>query len=200
MRYLLKPLLGYICGKLPTRFGLSHGRGAETSPKSDSCVEANHRKLARFLEILVAFRSRYNCVYLCNARRGTLVPLLTPISLQQIDYSLHLFHFVKMEHTSPAIRTITVSRRRNGLVPACEPCRKAKVRCDYTTTGGGTCSRCKKRAKSSACVVLDAPMTGMVSTLFSDSQFLTQYTSSEYVDFRSILYITRDIIPFFGRL
>jgi hypothetical protein len=50
-------------------------------------------------------------------------------------------------------------RRRNGLRPACEPCRKAKVRCDNTSTAS-VCPRCRKRQTPSLCVFLDAPMTG----------------------------------------
>jgi hypothetical protein len=52
-----------------------------------------------------------------------------------------------------------VGRRRNGLLAACEPCRKAKVRCDLASCNGNVCSRCKKRKDPSRCVVLDAPMT-----------------------------------------
>lgn len=52
-----------------------------------------------------------------------------------------------------------VGRRRNGLLAACEPCRKAKVRCDIAGSNEGTCSRCRKRKDPSRCVVLDAPMT-----------------------------------------
>jgi len=50
-------------------------------------------------------------------------------------------------------------RRRNGLRPACEPCRKAKVRCDHTSTAS-ICSRCRKRQTPDSCIFLDAPMTG----------------------------------------
>jgi hypothetical protein len=51
-----------------------------------------------------------------------------------------------------------VHRRRNGLQPACEPCRKAKVRCD-TTTSESICARCRKRKSPSQCIFLDAPMS-----------------------------------------
>lgn len=51
-----------------------------------------------------------------------------------------------------------VRKRRNGLQPACEPCRRAKVRCD-TSPPGSLCSRCRKRKTASQCIFLDAPMT-----------------------------------------
>jgi Fungal Zn(2)-Cys(6) binuclear cluster domain len=51
-----------------------------------------------------------------------------------------------------------VHRRRNGLQPACEPCRKAKVRCD-TTPLESICARCRKRKSPSQCIFLDAPMS-----------------------------------------
>lgn len=53
----------------------------------------------------------------------------------------------------------TPTRRRNGLQPACEPCRKAKVRCDHTSTAS-VCSRCRKRQTLDLCIFIDAPMTG----------------------------------------
>ena len=54
------------------------------------------------------------------------------------------------------------TRRRNGLQPACEPCRKAKVRCDHTSTAS-VCSRCRKRQTPDLCIFLDAPMAGQSS-------------------------------------
>ena len=46
-------------------------------------------------------------------------------------------------------------RRRNGQQAACEPCRKAKLRCDHALP---VCSRCRKRRTLTQCVVLPAPM------------------------------------------
>ncbi|CZR65944.1 uncharacterized protein PAC_15844 [Phialocephala subalpina] len=66
-----------------------------------------------------------------------------------------------MLQTSPSLidrRAGTVSKRRNGLNPACESCRKAKVRCDITPSET-VCARCKKRKNPSSCVFLEAPMT-----------------------------------------
>lgn len=57
-----------------------------------------------------------------------------------------------------ASKTAPIRKRRNGLTPACEPCRKAKVRCD-TNPVGSLCSRCKKRKTDDRCIFLDAPMT-----------------------------------------
>jgi hypothetical protein len=47
-------------------------------------------------------------------------------------------------------------RRRNGQQAACEPCRKAKLRCDHAFP---VCSRCRKRRTPTECVILAAPMT-----------------------------------------
>jgi Fungal Zn(2)-Cys(6) binuclear cluster domain len=46
--------------------------------------------------------------------------------------------------------------RRNGQQAACEPCRKAKLRCDHALP---VCSRCKKRRTPTQCVVLATPIT-----------------------------------------
>ncbi|TVY65546.1 hypothetical protein LSUE1_G009661, partial [Lachnellula suecica] len=59
---------------------------------------------------------------------------------------------------SPSRRPGSVGKRRNGLQPACENCRKAKVRCD-TTSSETACTRCRMRKKPFICVFLDAPMT-----------------------------------------
>ncbi|CZR70092.1 uncharacterized protein PAC_19993 [Phialocephala subalpina] len=48
------------------------------------------------------------------------------------------------------------SRRRNGQQAACEPCRRAKLRCDHAPP---VCSRCRKRRTPTQCVILAAPMT-----------------------------------------
>lgn len=47
-------------------------------------------------------------------------------------------------------------RRRNGQEQACEPCRKAKVKCDHTLP---TCLKCVRRKDPSKCVYLPAPMS-----------------------------------------
>lgn len=51
-------------------------------------------------------------------------------------------------------------KRRNGLQAACEPCRKAKIRCDRAIP---TCTRCVKRKTPSACVFLAAPVSKQYS-------------------------------------
>ncbi|CZT46492.1 uncharacterized protein RSE6_06925 [Rhynchosporium secalis] len=57
-------------------------------------------------------------------------------------------------------RASGLGKRRNGLQPACESCRKAKVKCDITTDPRQeACSRCRKRQMPSDCVFLEAPMT-----------------------------------------
>jgi len=51
----------------------------------------------------------------------------------------------------------TNPQRRNGLTPACEPCRqRQKVRCD-SVPFGSLCSRCRKRNTSEKCVFLESP-------------------------------------------
>ncbi|WPH02274.1 Hypothetical protein R9X50_00513000 [Acrodontium crateriforme] len=46
-------------------------------------------------------------------------------------------------------------KRRNGLLQACEPCRKRKLACDHDTP----CSRCVKRNTQGQCRYHPAPMT-----------------------------------------
>ena len=48
-----------------------------------------------------------------------------------------------------------VPRRRNGKEQACEPCRKAKQRCDHTMP---VCSRCKRRKVTSECKYAPSPI------------------------------------------
>lgn len=57
--------------------------------------------------------------------------------------------------TRGASVTLTASRR-NGKLPSCEPCRKAKIACDHLTP---VCGRCLKRGDTAACVYHPAPMT-----------------------------------------
>lgn len=68
---------------------------------------------------------------------------------------------------APSSTPSSISRRRNGLQPACEPCRKSKIRCDYSTSET-SCSRCRKRQILPQCIVLDSPMTnnGITTTRF----------------------------------
>lgn len=40
-------------------------------------------------------------------------------------------------------------RRHNGLLSSCEPCRRAKLRCDHIVP---TCGRCRRKDKAAACV------------------------------------------------
>lgn len=49
-----------------------------------------------------------------------------------------------------------MTRRRNGRLQACEPCRIAKHRCDHSMP---VCSRCLVRGKPDSCVYHPAPMT-----------------------------------------
>lgn len=48
------------------------------------------------------------------------------------------------------------SKRRNGQLSSCEPCRKAKLRCDHATP---TCGRCAQRQQTELCVYHPAPLT-----------------------------------------
>lgn len=45
-------------------------------------------------------------------------------------------------------------KRRNGQQAACEPCRKAKLKCDHALP---VCSRCRKRRKPGQCIVIGSP-------------------------------------------
>ncbi|KAJ5620083.1 hypothetical protein N7510_004067 [Penicillium lagena] len=45
-------------------------------------------------------------------------------------------------------------RRHNGLLSSCEPCRRAKLRCDHTVP---TCGRCRRKDKAAACVYRQNP-------------------------------------------
>ncbi|CAP79554.1 Pc23g00600 [Penicillium rubens Wisconsin 54-1255] len=48
------------------------------------------------------------------------------------------------------------SRRRNGKLASCEPCRKDKVRCDHAQP---VCKRCQKRGFTGRCFYHPAPLT-----------------------------------------
>jgi chromatin structure-remodeling complex subunit RSC3/30 len=48
------------------------------------------------------------------------------------------------------------SIRRNGKPPACEPCRKSRLRCDHVHP---SCGRCNRRRISEQCIYHPAPMT-----------------------------------------
>jgi len=65
---------------------------------------------------------------------------------------------LQVPHITPDHRVGSVGKRRNGLQPACENCRKAKVRCDITSSETA-CARCRKRKTPLTCVFLQAPMT-----------------------------------------
>lgn len=49
-----------------------------------------------------------------------------------------------------------ITRRRNGTVASCEPCRKRKTRCDHRRP---VCSRCRQRNEQLTCVYHPAPLT-----------------------------------------
>ncbi|KAH8697906.1 hypothetical protein BGW36DRAFT_379643 [Talaromyces proteolyticus] len=48
------------------------------------------------------------------------------------------------------------SKRRNGQLSSCEPCRKAKLRCDHATP---ICGRCIQRQQADMCIYHPAPLT-----------------------------------------
>lgn len=76
-----------------------------------------------------------------------------------------------------------IDKRRNGLKPACENCRKAKVRCDISMSDS-VCSRCKKR--KSPCIVLEAPMTkSKPETLTATPQVASPHQMSTIHFFKS---------------
>src|SRR3954468_2128889 len=49
-----------------------------------------------------------------------------------------------------------VTKRRNGRLQACEPCRIGKSRCDHSIP---VCNRCTARGQHGSCVYHPAPMT-----------------------------------------
>lgn len=51
---------------------------------------------------------------------------------------------------------MSTTKRRNGQLPSCEPCRKAKLRCDHEMP---VCGRCAQRGQQSSCIYHPAPMT-----------------------------------------
>lgn len=59
--------------------------------------------------------------------------------------------------------------RRNGKAASCEPCRKAKIRCDHQKP----CSRCQHRGLANRCIYHPAPLTrpraGQILDLTSSS-------------------------------
>ncbi|KAF2720008.1 hypothetical protein K431DRAFT_250073 [Polychaeton citri CBS 116435] len=50
----------------------------------------------------------------------------------------------------------TTARRRNGWLPACEPCRKRKLKCDHNVP---VCGRCNRRAGVDKCIYHPAPLS-----------------------------------------
>jgi hypothetical protein len=70
------------------------------------------------------------------------------------------------------------TRRRNGQKAACEPCRKAKLKCDHASP---VCSRCRKRRTLTQCVILASPMTNSKRTTTVASQ-LPSHTLAQVSD------------------
>ncbi|KAF2868108.1 hypothetical protein BDV95DRAFT_157941 [Massariosphaeria phaeospora] len=60
---------------------------------------------------------------------------------------------LRMSHQN---RRLNNSYRRNGKLQSCEPCRKAKLRCDHMMP---TCGRCARRNKPEECSYHPAPLT-----------------------------------------
>lgn len=65
---------------------------------------------------------------------------------------------------------VKLPRRRNGKEQACEPCRKAKMRCDHSLP---VCQNCKRRNITEKCIYVEAPQTRPRSQR-SGSRILTQ--------------------------
>lgn len=76
---------------------------------------------------------------------------------------------------SPSTKT-SLPRRRNGKEQACEPCRKAKMRCDHTLP---VCQNCRRRNITDRCVYVEAPQTRPKSQRAS-SQALPQPQYNPY--------------------
>ncbi|KAF2758840.1 hypothetical protein EJ05DRAFT_509736, partial [Pseudovirgaria hyperparasitica] len=58
--------------------------------------------------------------------------------------------------TQPLMPPPPPAYRRNGKLQACEPCRKAKLRCDHAVPA---CARCTRRNRADLCVYHPAPLT-----------------------------------------
>ena len=50
--------------------------------------------------------------------------------------------------------------RRNGVLPACEPCRKAKHSCDHQNP---VCGRCQRKNRPQECFYHPAPLSGSIN-------------------------------------
>ncbi|EED16901.1 conserved hypothetical protein [Talaromyces stipitatus ATCC 10500] len=62
---------------------------------------------------------------------------------------------VKLKRSTD-LKEMSTTKRRNGQLSSCEPCRKAKLRCDHATP---ICGRCTQRGQQSTCIYHPAPMT-----------------------------------------
>lgn len=65
-----------------------------------------------------------------------------------------------------SVSITTDPTRKNGKLASCEPCRKAKVRCDHSRP---TCARCRRRGLTSRCFYHPAPLTRVVDQSASPS-------------------------------
>lgn len=70
-------------------------------------------------------------------------------------------HTGTLQPDSDTVSSQSSPRRRNGQQAACEPCRKAKLRCDHASP---VCSRCRKRRTTTQCVILVTPLTASKRT------------------------------------
>lgn len=87
------------------------------------------------------------------------------------------------------------SRRRNGKLASCEPCRKDKVRCDHRVP---VCSRCQRRRSAARCFYHPAPLT-KVSAEKEDPRKASQSSTSRcvhysVVEFRTVLINSRSSV------
>lgn len=64
--------------------------------------------------------------------------------------------FAPIESQPSTGATKALPRRRNGKEQACEPCRKAKMRCDHTLP---LCQNCRRRGITEKCIYVEAPQT-----------------------------------------
>jgi hypothetical protein len=76
-------------------------------------------------------------------------------------------HITPSSAAATAPTAASIPKRRNGLTSTCEPCRKAKVRCD-TSPPGALCFRCRKLKTPDQCIFLEATMTRQFRSISHD--------------------------------
>lgn len=80
-------------------------------------------------------------------------------------------------HESSSNSPAKLPRRRNGKEQACEPCRKAKMRCDHNLP---VCQNCRRRNITEKCIYVEAPQTRPKSSVGPGTNLLTKPLYTAY--------------------